>query len=122
MVKIKPMSETQAKDQLDTLFQVWREGLNVPLPMPLKTSLALAKQIRTKEPQKLEVIYEGGGDDFSDEVAEVTDICLARLFPEFEDLLQGEPLEKSRWYTLADMLYVPMLAWSDEFVTTHPYQ
>ena len=122
VVTILPISTDHAKEQLDVLFGIWREGLSDPLPLPLKTSLTLAKQIKTDKEQKYEETYEGGGDDFSNEMAEVTDMCLARLFPDFEALLLGKTLEDSRLYELASMIYVPMLAWIEQSVSAHPYE
>ena len=58
-----------------------------PLPLPLKTGLAVARDIKEDGSSDPAKTYEGSGDAFNDSMAEVNDMCLARLYPDFEALL-----------------------------------
>ena len=101
-----PMETEPAREQLRTLCELWRQGMEEPLPLPLKTALAL---LQDKDARKR---YEGGGDESSDEQAECNDMSLARLYPDFDALEQaatqnGEPLSD-----LAERAYAGLQAWA----------
>jgi exodeoxyribonuclease V gamma subunit len=97
-----PLERGEALAQLETLVTLWRSNLDRPLPVACKTALA----------------HFGGGDaretyDGGFEIdGEVTDPCLARLWPEFA-LLRAA----GGWPLVAEALYGPLVAWLKDSVT-----
>jgi exodeoxyribonuclease V gamma subunit len=101
VIDISPMPQEEAQTTLRMLLSVWLQGMNAPLPLPLKTALALLKDSNPRQ------AYEGGYMTS----AEADEPCLARMFPDFEALT-----EDGRFAHLAEQVYTPLLAWAEEHV------
>ncbi|MFM2035302.1 MAG: hypothetical protein RL459_567 [Pseudomonadota bacterium] len=101
-VRVTPMAEAAAREQLGKLLALWQQGQVAPLPLPLKTALA---QVQHKDAAE---IFEGKDT----EAGEGTEPCLARLYPDFEALSAD-----GRFEALAVQVYEPLLAWMREHVT-----
>jgi exodeoxyribonuclease V gamma subunit len=104
---------TQAKNTLQMLLELWHQGMQAPLPLPLKTALAAAREAQTGKEQNPDKVYEGADDGRaeSQQMAEVNDPCLARTFPDFE-ALEAHP----DFRPLAEAVYGPLLQWVGECV------
>lgn len=92
-----PLPPAEAQATLAQLLQVWREGMNAPLPLPLRTALA----------------WVAGGDaagtyegSFQQE-GEGTEPCLARIYPDFEALSAD-----GRFEALAHGVCGPLADWA----------
>jgi exodeoxyribonuclease V gamma subunit len=96
-VEIPPMPQDQAIENLKGLLQLWCQGMNSPLPLPHKTALAFVAE------KDALPFYEG--DHMSG--GEVDDPCLARMFPDYEALVDDGEFE-----ALAKTVYAPLLAWA----------
>ena len=103
---LQPMPAGEALAQLQTLLQVWQAGQDSPLPLPLKTALAAAAA--GDDLTRVEAVYEGDGFG---QAGEAEDACWARLFPDFDALLQD-----GRFAPLAEAVHAPLLAWLAEQV------
>ena len=102
VIEISSMPQDEAQTTLSMLLSLWLQGMNTPLPLPLKTALA---QLEDNNPSAQ---YEGG---FM-QSGEVDETCLARMFPDFEALT-----EDGRFEELAQQVYAPMLQWANQHVT-----
>jgi exodeoxyribonuclease V gamma subunit len=97
------MDPAVAHDDLQALLKVWREGLDAPVPLPMRT--ALAKVTEAEEP---ETAYEGG---FM-RSAENEDPCWSRLYPDFDALMAD-----GRFDALAQEVWGRVVAWAVTHVT-----
>jgi exodeoxyribonuclease V gamma subunit len=97
-----PLDRGEALAQLETLVTLWRSNLDRPLPVACKTALAHFAGGDARE------TYDGGFEIDG----EVTDPCLARLWPEFA-LLRAA----GGWPLVAEALYGPLVAWLRDSVT-----
>ncbi len=97
VVEIPPMPQDQAIEILKGLLQLWCQGMNTPLPLPQKTALAFVAE------KDVLATYEGGHLSSG----EVQDACLARMFPDFDSLLESGQFE-----VLSRSVYAPLLAWA----------
>ncbi|PRD65072.1 exodeoxyribonuclease V subunit gamma [Malikia granosa] len=115
VLEIAPMEAGSAIAGLQSLFELWLLGMREPLPLPLRTGLAVARDLDGdgSDPAK---VYEGNGDAFSDSLAEVNDMCLARLYPDFEALQAARTESGAGLQALAEQLYVPLLDWAARHV------
>ena len=92
-----PLPPDDARTTLAHLLQVWRDGMNAPLPLPLRTALA----------------WVAGGDAASTyegsfrQEGEVVDPSLARIYPDFETLA-----EDGRFEALAHAVCAPLADWA----------
>ncbi len=122
---IRPMPPEQARPVLDSLLAAWLQGQQEPLPLPLKTALVIAQAGQSEEDSKTdsqaEIVYEGGGDVMSERLAEVREMCLARVFPDFEALCAARMQDGRGVNALARQVYGPLLEWAAACVTAHPY-
>jgi exodeoxyribonuclease V gamma subunit len=96
VIEIPPIPKELAVETLKGLLQIWLEGMNTPLPLPLKTALAFAAVEDAVER------YEGGYMSRGD----VEDTCLGRMFPDYEALTADGQFE-----VLANQIYKPLLEW-----------
>ena len=115
VLEITPMPQTQARQTLERLLQLWQAGMQAPLPLPPKTALAwlpLAEQ-PAKAQQAARTQYEGAEQVRGD----VEESCMARLFPDFETLAAD-----GQFAALAQEIYQPLLDWQKTHVraTLHP--
>jgi exodeoxyribonuclease V gamma subunit len=103
---LRPVPQSAAFAQWQTLLQVWQAGQDSPLPLPLKTALAAAAA--GNDQAHVESVYEGDGFG---QLAEVDDACWARLYPDFAALTAD-----GRFAPLAEAVHGPLLAWVAEHV------
>ncbi|MEN9904524.1 MAG: exodeoxyribonuclease subunit gamma [Pseudomonadota bacterium] len=104
---IRAMTPDQARPVLDSLLQLWFDGMQFPLPLPLKTALALAGGLQgTNGPES---VYEGS--EFGSSRPEVREPCLARLYPSYEALAADGRLQQ-----LAVQVHAQLLDWVKEHV------
>ena len=117
-LRIAPIDGAAARQQLGRLLLTWREGMASPLPLPLKTALALAGDDKS---EKAEEAYEGSS--FRPEFAEVREMCLARCFPDFDALEAVQTQDGgSLLHELAAAVYGPMLDWIAGHVSVTPHE
>lgn len=102
-VVMRPVAPEAARQTLATLARLWRLNLDAPLPVACKAALAL---LRKGDPRK---VYDAGFDV----PGEGAEPVLARLWPEFSDLLAAGEVEAT-----AHQLYGPLVRWLDEYVET----
>ena len=102
IVEMAPIARDEARATLQNLVRLWRENLDRPLPVACKTALA---QLQDGDPRET---YDGGFEIDG----EVSDPCLARLWPEFALLRAG-----GGWPEVAEALYGPLVAWLKDGVT-----
>jgi exodeoxyribonuclease V gamma subunit len=105
IVKMAPLGLQPARDTLERLVAIWRDGMNRPLPAACKTGLAL---VQDGDPR---ATYDGGFEVSG----ENDDLCLARLWPDFA-ALSAEP----EWADCARELYGPLADWLSEQITITP--
>jgi exodeoxyribonuclease V gamma subunit len=109
LVLALPMAQQAASERLRELMALWREGQDGPLPLPLRTGIAMAEGF----PDAARQAYEGGhlvrgeGEDPS----------WARCYPDFEALEAG-----GRFAVLALDAHAPLLDWVAAQVQVLPYQ
>ena len=122
---IRPMPAEQALQGLDTLCALWLQGQHAPLPLPLKTALALAQATQGEDEDKTyaaaEAAYEGSDDALRESMAEVRDMCLARVFPDFGALCSAQSPGGLEVAALSCQVYGPLLAWASTCVSAHPH-
>ncbi len=99
---VQPMAQETARETLATLMEVWRLGLSQPLPLALKTSLALVEE--KKPGDTYDGTYQSSG--------ERSEPCLYRLFPDYETL-SADPLFEA----LSHKVYGPLQQWVLDHVT-----
>ena len=114
-LRMKPPSPEAARIMLNTLIEVWQQGLSRPLPVALKTALAF---VNNKKPDE---VYEGR-EGFGNQpplTGEGDERCLARCFPDYETLGAD-----GRFATLAHTVYAPLAEWANTHVamTPHPVE
>ena len=98
-VMLQALDGAESKATLIKLLQYWRAGRNRPLPTAFKTALAL---IRQENPD--EVYNEGGFNNMPP--PEVADLCLARLWPSYQELSAEADFE-----ACSNDIYAPFNAW-----------
>ena len=86
-LRLAPLSETDARAWLESMVMGWRSGLNYPLPVALKTSLAWLDA--KPENQTDEAIKAYEGDDYFSRGEVKTSEYLNRAYPTAEYLLSG---------------------------------
>jgi len=107
VLEMAPLTQADALTVLRDLARLWRANLDQPLPVACRTALAHLAQ---GEPR---ATYDGGFELRG----EVDDLCLARLWPDFDALK-----EAGGWPELADELYGPLAHWMQAAVTIKPLQ
>ena len=95
-LRIAGLDRSIAERSLRELLDVWRAGMNAPLPLPPGSAIAL---VRGKEARP---VYEGSREQRGD----VADPCLHRCFPDFDALAAD-----GRFASLAERIYRPLLDW-----------
>ncbi len=101
-----PLDPATARGQLAELVRLWRAGMDRPLPVACRTALAQLAEGDAR------AVYDG---DYQRD-GEVSDLCLARLWPDFAALSQ-EP----GWLACAERLYGPLADWLAGSVTLAPF-
>ncbi len=107
VLEIAPMEQDQAQATLSMLLRVWLDGMQAPLPLPPKTALAwVAGKDAAGQYQ--------GSPDSPQQIADVSEACLARVFPDFEALCAD-----GRFAILAEQVYAPLLTWAKQHVSAY---
>ncbi len=108
IVRITPMAQAPAAEQLDALLAVYAEGMQWPLPLPPLVALRwLSEQDKgSASLNTLTDLYEGNGHDQEGEARK--DAALYRSYPTLADLLQGGHLAR-----LAEVVYRPLKKWAE---------
>ena len=121
------MATATAREVLDHLLAIWLQGQQAPLPLPFKTALAMAAgdlsqdaAAHQKMLQEAEKVYDGD-DGFNEDRAEVKDMCLARVFPDFDALVEAQTPWGQNLQSLAVQVYGPLRVWSEQCVTAIAY-
>jgi exodeoxyribonuclease V gamma subunit len=102
VVEMKPLEQEDSLAVLRDLARLWRANMDSPLPVACRTALA---QLAEGEPR---TVYDGGFELSG----EVEDLCLARLWPDFDALRTA-----GGWPELAEELYGPLARWMDGALT-----
>ncbi|TFW22135.1 exodeoxyribonuclease V subunit gamma, partial [Massilia arenosa] len=97
ILRMDALDPAYARATLNNLVTLWRRNLDTPLPVACNTALALL----SGDPAA--PVYDGGHDVRG----EGSDLCLARLWPEYADLKAVED-----WPAMAAAVYQPLLDWS----------
>jgi exodeoxyribonuclease V gamma subunit len=101
VVYIPPFPKDKAVEILKGLLQIWLQGMDTPLPLPLKTAIAFAAK------KDATTAYEGGYMSS----AEVIEPCLARMYPDY-----GALVADGRFEVLSKAVYEPLLEWVNQQV------
>lgn len=102
VVEMKPLEQEDSLAVLRDLARLWRANMDSPLPVACRTALA---HLAEGDPR---TVYDGGFELSG----EVEDLCLARLWPDFDALRAA-----CGWPELADELYGPLARWMDGALT-----
>jgi len=104
VVRADPQDPDDARAQLQTLLDIWVEGMRWPLPLPPGVALQWLK-----DPENLNALADAyeGSEFRSGEKAK--DPALARTYPRVEDLLSTAQFER-----LAQTVYAPLKAWAEQ--------
>ncbi|MFT5645204.1 MAG: exodeoxyribonuclease V gamma subunit, partial [Janthinobacterium sp.] len=94
--RMAPLDPVAARAVLQSLFGLWRDGMNAPLPTACKTALAL---LQDGDPA---LVYDGAHQISG----ESDQPCLARLWPDFASLAA-----QARWHDVSSALYGPLVDW-----------
>ena len=129
VLQITPMSAETAHAVLDGLLSVWLQGQVAPLPLPFKTALVMSAGGEGQDPAaRLKMLADAektyAGDDaytYGDGLVEVNEMCLARVFPDFETLCSATGPEGQTLQSLALAVYGPLHDWARECVTAVAY-
>ena len=98
MLWVQPLAQKTAQERLQALMQLWLDGQNAPLPLPLKSAMAAGNDDLNAAAQAYEGGYMLGG--------ECEDPSWARCYPDWEALTAD-----LRFYTLAKEAYGPLHDW-----------
>ena len=104
-LRITPLEPESAQATLDDVLRAWREGMAGPLPLALRTGLALVTG-KDAAAMAAAAAYEGSYQIEGD----VTEPCVGRVYPDFDALI-----EDGRFAGLAHSICGPLAEW----VTTH---
>lgn len=102
VLEMAPLEPGESLAALRDLARLWRANLDSPLPVACRTALAHLAQ---GDPR---ATYDGGFELSG----EVEDLCLARLWPDFDALRAA-----GGWPDLAEELYGPLARWMDSALT-----
>ena len=107
LLEMAPLDPAGSLQVLRDLARLWRANLDSPLPVACRTALA---ELAGGKPR---LVYDGGKQSRG----EVENLCLARLWPDFDALRDA-----GGWPDLAHELYGPLAAWLAMSVTVTPLQ
>ena len=113
------MPQAEAQESLHTLCALWQQGQQAPLPLPLRTALALLDSHHAPDWAKAEAAYEGS--DYDDSLAEVHELCLARTFADFAALCAARAPDGTGLAEMALQVYGPLLHWASTCVSAQPH-
>jgi exodeoxyribonuclease V gamma subunit len=104
VVTMRPLVRERASAELEALVHLWRRNLDQPLPVACKTALAHLQGGDAR------AAYEGGFERPGEVEQEQ---CLARLWPDFQSLLDAA----GDWQALAIQTYGPLVRWMEEDIS-----
>lgn len=107
IITMPPLDQVESKITLAALIAYWRIGLDRPLPTACKTAL---DWLQEKKPAD---VYNGGYQMGG----EVDDLCLARMWGDFDELSQ-EP----EWEDYSRGLYGPLVDWIETKIEIQPIE
>ena len=105
VLEMAPLEQEAARKALRELALLWRSNLDQPLAVACKTALAYLAEGDAR------TTYDGAFEISG----EVTEPCLARLWPDFDALTAA-----GDWPQVAVQLYGPLARWLDEQVAVSP--
>lgn len=105
-LRITPLEPESAQATLDDVLRAWHQGMAGPLPLALRTGLALVTG------QNAAAVYEGSYQRDGD----VVEPCLARVYPDYEALT-----DDGRFEGLAQSLCRPLAEWAATHVQAMPH-
>ena len=105
ILELHPLEAAASRACLDELLELWREGMDSPLPTACKTALALLQGFDAR------ATYDGGFEL----AGEIDEPALARLWPDFFSLSQ-----QADFSACAQRLYAPLVQWLDASITVLP--
>ena len=105
-LQMEPLEADAARDTLADVLRIWRQGMEGPLPLALRTGLALVAG------GDAAAAYEGSFQREGD----VAELCLARIYPDFDALT-----DDGRFEWLAQSVCGPLAQWvaTQVFATPH---
>lgn len=98
LVWVQPLEPDAARAHLQALMDLWLQGQNGPVPLPLKSAIAAGNDDLNAAAQAYEGCYMVGG--------ECEDPSWARCYPDWEALTAD-----LRFHTLAKQVYGPLHDW-----------
>ena len=105
-LQMEPLDEDAARATLADVLRIWRQGMEGPLPLALRTGLALVAG------GDAAAAYEGGFQREGD----VAEPCLARIYPDFDALT-----DDGRFEWLAQSVCGPLAQWVATQVHATPH-
>ena len=105
-LQVAPLEGDEARATLADVLRIWRQGMEGPIPLALRTGLALVTGGNAA------AAYEGG---FQRE-GEVVEPCLARTYPDFDALT-----DDGRFEWLAQSVCGPLAQWAATQVHVTPH-
>ena len=102
---MEPLDPHAARSTLGAIVQLWRAGMDQPLPAACKTGLALVMEADPRS------TYDGGFELSG----ENEDPCLARLWPDFAALASQPGFADA-----CRALYQPLADWLAQSVSVQP--
>ena len=113
VVEIAPIEADAALAHIRQLMACWRAGMDKPLPTACRTAIAYlqARQAGKDAMERAAAVYDGGYAM----TGECEDLCLARLWPDFDTLSAD-----SQWSHWTDALYGPFSEWLTAGIRIHP--
>lgn len=109
VLTMAPLDPVEAAAMLHDLAELWRKNLDRPLAVACKTALALLREGADEGDARS--VYDGGYEISG----EVTELCLARLWPDFSSLVAA-----GDWPHVARDLYGPLADWIETRVQVAP--
>jgi exodeoxyribonuclease V gamma subunit len=106
VLEIAPLAIEDAKAALNELLSALHYGLQMPIPVAVKTAFTWLAENAEKKESDARIKYEGtesGGDWSKGEVD--YDAYLKRFFPDFDSLNPGRPDDKTSFDYWANQLY-----------------
>jgi exodeoxyribonuclease V gamma subunit len=111
ILELHPMEPADAQVQLDVLLSLWTRGMEYPLPTACKTALALLAEGDAKAKET----YNGSAFARDGQVVESSELCLARLWPDY-DALSSHP----HYQQVSKALYEALRDWTAHRVSVYP--
>jgi exodeoxyribonuclease V gamma subunit len=102
IARFSPMHAQDAQTRLATLVDLWKRGMDAPLPTACQTALALL----SKDESAAQKAYDGADFQVEGMKPEVEEPCLARLWSDYDALAS-----EADHANASKQLYRPLLDW-----------